>query len=164
MAKAMYPGSFDPITFGHIDIIERASKNFDELYVGIIYNVNKNGWFSLEERKHLVEVAIAHLPNVKVVTYDGLSIRCAHEYGATALIRGLRAISDFEYELQLSSANHQLDPTVETFFLMARTEYSFVSSSMVKELATYDADVSLYVPKVVEKAMKEKVRSKLANG
>ena len=156
MNSALYPGSFDPVTLGHIDIIERTSKRFDHLYIGIINNINKQGLFSLEERKLLMEEATKHLANVSVITFTGLSVDAAKQYGATALIRGLRAISDFEYELQLASTNHHISPNIETLFLMARTEYSYVSSSLVKELASYQADVSVYTPKCVEKALEEK--------
>lgn len=151
--NALYPGSFDPLTLGHLDIIERASKRFDHLYIGIIKNIHKQGFFTLEERKVLLEESVKHIPNVSVITFDGLSVEIARTYNATVLIRGLRAISDFEYELQLAATNRHIDPEVDTLFLMSRTEYSYVSSSMVKELARYGADVSVYTSKYVEEAL-----------
>ncbi|MGL5042596.1 MAG: pantetheine-phosphate adenylyltransferase [Culicoidibacterales bacterium] len=154
MINALYPGSFDPVTNGHLDIIERSVKQFDHLYIGIIDNMQKAPMFTTVQRVMMLEKAVEHLPNVSVVTFSGLSVDCAHEYGAKALIRGLRAISDFEYELQLASTNRRINPDVETMFLMAKTEFSYVSSSLVKELSAYDADVSFYVPLCVEDALK----------
>jgi pantetheine-phosphate adenylyltransferase len=158
MNNALYPGSFDPLTFGHLDIIERASKLFDYLYIGIINNINKKGLFTLEERQAFMIEATKHLPNVKVMSFDGLSVAAAKTCDANVLIRGLRAISDFEYELQLAATNLHIAQDIETLFLMARTEYSYVSSTLVKELALYDADVSGYTTELVAKALQEKYR------
>lgn len=160
MNKALYPGSFDPVTYGHIDIIERASKSLEHLYIGVIDNMNKTPLFSTAERMALMEEATAHLPNVSVVSFSGLSVECARLHGATALIRGLRAISDFEYELQLAATNRRIDAEIETLFLMAITDFSYVSSSLVKEVSNYGADVSFYVPPCVEKALKIKEAEK----
>lgn len=161
MAKALYPGSFDPITLGHLDIITRSSERFEHLYVGVIDNQNKNSLFTLEERKQLIEEAVKDMPNVSVVTFDGLSVSCAKQVGATALVRGLRAISDFEYELQLASTNKRIDANIETMFLMANTDYSYVSSSLVKELASYHADISFYVPNHVARALDVKMKDEV---
>lgn len=160
MSNALYPGSFDPVTYGHIDIIERASKHFEHLYIGIIKNINKNGLFTLEEREALMIEATKHLPNVSTIVFDGLSVDVAKKNNAFALIRGLRAISDFEYELQLAATNRHIEPAVDTLFFMARTEYSYVSSSLVKEMASYHADVSVFVPACVKQALIEKYKQK----
>ncbi|GBU10557.1 pantetheine-phosphate adenylyltransferase [Erysipelotrichaceae bacterium] len=156
MIKALYPGSFDPVTRGHVDIIERVSKSFGHLYIGIIENASKDAMFSIEERLILMEEATAHLRNVSVISFSGLTVKYAEEIKASALIRGLRAISDFEYELQLASTNRRINPEIETLFLMASTKYSYVSSSLVKELSLYDSDISFYVPACVEKALADK--------
>lgn len=154
---ALYPGSFDPITFGHLDIIERSSKIFTHVYIGVSNNIQKNkAFFSLEKRKEMIEKAVEHLPNITVVTFEGLTIQCAQELGVHCLVRGLRAISDFEYELQIAATNRQIDPHIETTFLMAKTEFSFISSSLVKELATYHSNIESYVPQVVVQALVEK--------
>jgi len=156
MTNALYPGSFDPLTLGHLDIIERASKLFDHLYIGIINNINKKSLFTLEERQVFMVDAVAHLPNVNVVSFDGLSVEAAKTYDARVLIRGLRAISDFEYELQLAATNLHMAPDIETMFLMARTEYSYVSSTLIKEIASYQEDVTSYTTQLVASALKEK--------
>lgn len=160
MENALYPGSFDPITNGHLDIIKRASKKVEHLYVGILQNPHKDGLFTIEERIELAKKSVEHLENVSIVTFSGLTVHFAQELHATILIRGLRAISDFEYELQLASTNHNIDDEIETLFLMANTKYSYLSSSLVKELAAFDADVSLYVPKNVEMALEKKRNEK----
>jgi len=156
MTNALYPGSFDPLTLGHLDIIERASKLFDHLYIGIINNINKKSLFTLEERQAFMVDAVAHLPNVNVVSFDGLSVEAAKTYDARVLIRGLRAISDFEYELQLAATNLHMAPDIETMFLMARTEYSYVSSTLIKEIASYQEDVTSYTTQLVANALTEK--------
>ena len=160
MEIALYPGSFDPITKGHLDIIKRASKKFDKMYVGVINNINKEGFLSLDERVELAKGAVAELANVEVISFTGLTITCAQKHGAQSIVRGLRAISDFEYELQLASTNHNIDPNIETLFLMASTKYSYLSSSLVRELAVYGADISLYVPECVEQALVRKQKEK----
>lgn len=156
MEIALYPGSFDPITNGHLDIIKRASRKFDVLYLGIIHNINKAGFMTIAERVDLAKQSVAHLENVKVISFTGLTITCAQECGAQSIVRGLRAISDFEYELQLASTNHDMDKEIETLFLMSKTKYSYLSSSLVRELSAYGADVSLYVPACVELALQKK--------
>ncbi|MDO5375891.1 pantetheine-phosphate adenylyltransferase [Staphylococcus rostri] len=151
--KAVIPGSFDPITNGHIDIIERSSDRFDELHVCVLRNMKKSGTFTVEERIAMIKESVAHLPNVHVHSFGGLLVDFCDKIGATTIIRGLRAVSDFEYELRLTSMNKKLNSRVETLYMMSSTEYSFISSSVVKEVAQYDADISEFVPKHVEKAL-----------
>jgi len=158
MSKALYPGSFDPMTLGHLDIIERSSKLFEHVYIGTINNVNKKSLFTIEERQAFLVEATQHLPNVSVISFDGLSVEAAKAHEANVLIRGLRAISDYEYELQLASTNLHIAPNIETLFLMARTEYSYVSSSLVKEIASYHENVTSFTTETVAKALTAKYR------
>ncbi len=160
---AICPGSFDPVTFGHLDIIQRAADVFGEVYVVVLNNSDKNKLFSVEERMSLIRQATAHIPNVKVDSYHGLTVDYAESVSADAIIRGLRAVSDFEYEMKITSMNRLLDNKVETFFIMTRNQYSFLSSSIVKEVAKYDGDISELVPQVVAEAMREKF-SKMDSG
>lgn len=153
---AVCPGSFDPITYGHLDIISRGAKVFDEVYVVILSNSSKSPLFSVEERKQMIEQVTKHLPNVKVDFYHGLLVDYAHSVGAKAIIRGLRAVSDFEYEMQITSMNRVLDDRLETFFIMTNNQYSFLSSSIVKEVAKYNAKITELVPPLIEQALKEK--------
>ncbi len=156
--RALYPGSFDPITYGHIDIIKRARRVFPELIVGVVANPRKQTLFTLEERRELTEKALQEegILDVRVITYDGLLIECAKELGVQAIIRGLRANSDFEYEFQMALTNRDLDSGIESVFLMTSGEYVFLSSSMVKEISRYGGDVSHFVPRVVEEALRRK--------
>lgn len=153
---AICPGSFDPVTFGHLDIIQRAADVFSEVYVVVLHNSEKNSLFTVEERMHLIREVTAHMPNVKVDFYHGLTVDYAESVSASVIIRGLRAVSDFEYEMKITSMNRLLDNKVETFFIMTRNQYSFLSSSIVKEVAKYDGDISELVPEVVAKALKDK--------
>lgn len=146
MPKAIYPGSFDPPTNGHIDIIRRSSAIVDELYVGILNNSAKNSLFSVEERVKMLEEITKDLPNVKIVSFDGLMVDYAREIGATLVIRGLRAVTDFEYELQIAHANHAENEDIETIFLTTALQYSYISSTVVKEFASYGGDISKLVP------------------
>jgi len=160
MPRALYPGSFDPITYGHIDIAKRARRIFEELIVGVVANPNKETLFTLEERKELVERTLREegLAEVKVISYDGLLIECAKELKVDAVIRGLRANSDFEYEFQIALTNRDLDSRVESVFLMTSRDWVFLSSSIVKEIKRYGGDVSHFVPRVVEEALERKFR------
>ncbi len=160
MPKAIYPGSFDPITYGHIDVVQRARKIFDALVVAVVTNPNKQTLFSLEERKALCEQALreAGLGDVPVVTWDGLVIECAKRYGAIAIVRGLRANSDFEREFQMALTNRDLNGEIESVFFMTSGEYSFLSSSIVKEIKSFGGDVSRFVPRAVEEALEGKLR------
>ena len=153
---AVCPGSFDPITNGHIDIIQRGAKVFDELHVVVLNNSSKNPLFSVEERIDLIRKVTSHIPNVKIDSFQGLLVDYAISVNADAIIRGLRAISDFEYEMQITSMNRVLNEQIETFFIMTKNQYSFLSSSIVKEVARYDGNISDLVPPVVEEALKNK--------
>lgn len=155
---AICPGSFDPITNGHLDIITRGSKIFDHVIVTVFNNQSKTPLFTVEERLELIRESVAHLPNVSVDSSDHLLMDYAKEKKADVVIRGLRAVSDFEYEMQITSMNRKLNPEVETLFMMTNNQYSFLSSSMVKEAAEYDGNVTDLVPKPVVKALKEKFR------
>ncbi len=156
MKRAIYPGSFDPITKGHLDIIERASHMFDEVIVVIMKNEAKQCLFSEEERLSMLSTTCANYPNVVCEKGSGLSVRYAKEKGACALIRGIRAVQDYEYELQSATYNMVLEKEVETCFLLAKPEYSFISSSSVKELASYGEDVTRFVHPYVATKLKMK--------
>ncbi len=160
LPKALYPGSFDPITYGHIDVLKRAKKLFCPLIIAVVENPRKTPLFSVEERKRLVEEALREvgIEDIEVVTYSGLLIECAKSLGVDVIVRGLRATSDFDYEFQLALTNRDLDSVVETVFLMTAGQYSFLSSSIVKEVARYGGDVSKFVPKCVERALREKYK------
>ncbi|MGC7148651.1 pantetheine-phosphate adenylyltransferase [Listeria ivanovii] len=153
---AVIPGTFDPITNGHLDIIERAAKIFDVLYVAVLNNSSKKPLFNVEERMEMIKQVTAHLPNIQVESASGLTVDYAAKRGATAIVRGLRAVSDFEYEMQIASMNRTLNATIETFFVMTNTKYSFLSSSMVKEVAQYQGDISELIPEVVNQAIQAK--------
>lgn len=153
---AICPGSFDPVTYGHLDIIQRGAKVFDEVVVAVFKNQSKSPLFSVEERVQLLTEVTKDIKNVKVDSCSGLLIDYAREKKAQAILRGLRAVSDFEYEMQITSMNRKLDDDIETFFIMTNNQYSFLSSSIVKEVARYNASVSDLVPKPVEKLLKEK--------
>ena len=146
MKKAIYPGSFDPLTLGHLDMIERSAKIVDELVVGVLNNSAKNSLFSLEERVSMIKEMTEHLPNVTVASFDGLLVDYMKEIDATIIIRGLRAVTDFEYELQIAQTNHVENPEVETIFLTTSLQYSYLSSTIVKEFASYGGDITKFVP------------------
>lgn len=146
MTRAIYPGSFDPVTFGHIDMIERSAKMVDELLVSVLNNSAKNPLFSVKERVSMLEEITSHLPNVKVTSFDGLLIDYAKKVDASIIIRGLRAVTDFEYELQLAQTNRIVNPNVDTLFLATSLEYAYLSSTIVKEVASYGGDISHFVP------------------
>jgi pantetheine-phosphate adenylyltransferase len=158
MIKAFYPGSFDPLTNGHLDIIKRISYLFDEIVVGVIHNPSKTCLFSLDERKELINKVIdmEQLKNIQVDSFDGLMVNYAKENGIKVVVRGLRATSDFEYELHLSLMNKELYPDFETFFLMSSSHYSFISSSLVREVFHYGGDVSKYLHPVILEAMRKR--------
>ena len=146
MKRAIYPGSFDPVTFGHLDIIERASKIVDELVVGVLNNSAKNSLFSTDERVSMIKEVTKEFPNVMVTSFDGLLVNYMKEIDATLIIRGLRAVTDFEYELQIAQTNRVEYPEVETIFLTTSLKYSYLSSTIVKEFASYGGDISKFVP------------------
>ena len=158
MKIGIYPGSFDPITFGHIDIIERASKMFDKVYVLVSFNNAKNAFFTPEERVEIIKEVIKPTKNVEVIQSSKLTVEVAKELGATVLIRGLRAVTDFEYELQMASTNRTLNADIETIFLMTNTQYSYLSSHLVKEIFALNGNISHFVPKYVEDRLIKKVK------
>ena len=160
MITAVYPGSFDPATYGHLDIIKRASISFDRVIVGVLHNSAKSPLFSVEERVKMLKEVTKDLGNVKVVPFDGLLVEFARQQKARLVIRGLRAITDFEYELQMAQTNHKLEPSVETVFLTTSLEYSYLSSTIVKEVAFYHGDISKFVPDVVRERIREKMNQK----
>ncbi len=147
MTTLVYPGSFDPLTNGHLDIIERGAKLADRLVIGILKNSSKAPMFTLEERIAIMQAAISHLPNVEIISFDGLLVDFMKSQNAKTVIRGLRAVSDFEYELQMAQANRDLYPDMETMFLATKVEYSFISSTIVKEILRYGGNIRHLVPK-----------------
>ena len=146
MRVAIYPGSFDPITNGHLDIISRGSKIFDKLIVGVLVNIDKKGLFTIEERVELIKKVTKHLPNVEVICFTGLLVDLAKQYEAKVILKGLRAVSDFEYEFQMALMNSQLDPNIETLFMMTSSEYSYLSSSSVKQVAKFGGKINGLIP------------------
>ena len=146
MKRAIYPGSFDPVTFGHLDMIERSAKMVDELTVAILVNHAKNPLFSIEERVKMLEEMTDHLPNVSIRSFEGLTIDYARSIGANIIVRGLRAVTDFEYELQIAQTNRIVNPDIDTMFLTTSLEYAYLSSTIVKEIASYGGDISKFVP------------------
>ena len=160
MLRAVYPGSFDPVTFGHLDIITRSAKLVDELIVGVLVNNAKSPLFSVEERVKILEKTVENLPNVKVIPFEGLRVEFVRKMKAQMVVRGLRAITDFEYELQMAQTNHKLEPEVETIFLTTSLDYSYLSSSTVKEVAAFGGDISQFVPHIVIERMQEKMDKK----
>ena len=149
MLKGIYPGSFDPVTYGHLDVIERSSKLVDELIVGVLNNKAKSPLFSAEERVRMLNEVTKDMPNVTVVPFEGLLVDFARKMDAGLVIRGLRAITDFEYELQMAQTNHKMEPDVETVFLTTSLDYSYLSSTTVKEVAAFGGDISQFVPGIV---------------
>lgn len=157
----IYPGSFDPVTNGHMDIIERSSRMVDKLVVAVLCNRAKKPTFSYEERVRILKQCTAHLENVEVETFDGLTVDFARRKGAHMIIRGLRAISDFENEFSMASMNKQLADDIETMFLMTNTQWSYLSSSMVREIAAYDGDIEPFVPAALAPQIKKALRASL---
>jgi pantetheine-phosphate adenylyltransferase len=158
MRRAIYPGSFDPVTNGHLDVIERARKLFDEVIVAVAHNDAKAPLFTLEERLDLLRSTMGKIDNVRVDSFDGLLVEFACKHEAVAVIRGLRAISDFEFEFQMALMNRKLEAQVETIFLMPKEEYTYLSSRIVKEIARLGGDVSAFVPAPVAKALAAKIK------
>lgn len=160
MKRAIYPGSFDPVTLGHMDIISRAAKAVDELIVAVLINSAKKPLFSVEERVSMLEEITRDIPNVKVKSFDGLLVDYAEREEADFIIRGLRAVTDFEYELQIAQSNHIVNPKVDTLFLTTSLEYAYLSSTIVKEIASYGGDISHFVPE----QLMERIYTKYNNG
>ncbi len=149
MSRAIYPGSFDPVTYGHIDIIRRAADIFDELTVSVLSNSAKSPLFSVDERVNMLKEVCSDLKNVRITSYRGLLAEYAQEEGFDVIIRGLRAITDFEYELQMAQTNHKISESVDTVFLTTSLEYAYLSSSIVREVARYGGDIHNFVPDLV---------------
>jgi pantetheine-phosphate adenylyltransferase len=156
--KAIYPGTFDPVTYGHIDLIKRALEVFSEVTVAVAHNPHKKPLFSVQERVRMLKKATAGLERVEILDFNGLVIDFAHRQKAHVLIRGLRMLSDFEYEFQMALTNRKLSPDIETIFLMPQESYSYLSSKLLKEAASLGADLSSFVPHFVNKALKDKLR------
>lgn len=155
--KIVFPGSFDPLTLGHVDLIARASRLFDEVVVGIFTNTNKKSWFTADEKLALTKEALAEIKNVRVVAQDSeLTVTAVKKLGANAILRGVRSVKDFEFERDIASMNAHLEPSVETVILFAKPEFSFVSSSLLKEVLTFGGDVSAYLPENVYHALMKK--------
>ncbi len=160
MLRGIYPGSFDPVTFGHVDVITRSAGKVDELIVGVLNNKAKSPLFSSEERVRMLEEITKEMPNVRIFPFEGLLVDFARKMKADLVIRGLRAITDFEYELQMAQTNHKLEPELETVFLTTSLEYSYLSSSTVKEVAAFGGDISRFVPEIVADRIAEKMKKK----
>ncbi|MGN9017840.1 pantetheine-phosphate adenylyltransferase [Lachnospiraceae bacterium HCP1S3_C3] len=156
MTRAIYPGSFDPVTLGHLDIIERSSRVVDELIIGVLINNKKNPTFTMEERLEMIREATKELKNVKALSFEGLTVDFARQNDANLIIRGLRAVTDFESEMQIAQTNHSIMPQIDTMFFTTSLEYAFLSSTIVKEVAFYGGDISGFVPPNVEKMLKSK--------
>ena len=159
MKTAIYPGSFDPVTLGHFDIIKRSSEIFDQVIVGVLCNNAKSPLFSVEERVKMLEEVTKDIPNVEVKSFAGLTVDFAKECGANAVVRGLRAITDFEYELQIAQLNRVMDTSIDTVFLTTSLEYAYLSSSMAKEVAMYGGDISEFLDPVIAKQVQEKYQA-----
>jgi pantetheine-phosphate adenylyltransferase len=156
MLRAIYPGSFDPVTNGHLDVIARAARLYDEVVVAVAHNESKSGLFTFAERMALLNECVAGHPHVRVTQFDGLLVDYAAAIGAKVIIRGLRAVSDFEYEFQLALMNRKLNPGVETMFLMPKEEYTYISSRLVKEIARLGGNIGDFVPECIAAALKAK--------
>lgn len=164
MKKALVPGTFDPITNGHLDVITRASQIFDEVVVGVAASTGKGPkgpLFSLEKRVEFIHEATSHLDNISVIPFNDLLVHFASEIGVNVVVKGLRAVTDFEYEFQMTAANYRMNKNIETMFIMSPPEYMFLSSSIVKEIAQFNGDVSALVPAGVEKALKQRFHDTL---
>ncbi|MBN2867734.1 MAG: pantetheine-phosphate adenylyltransferase [Flavobacteriaceae bacterium] len=158
MKIGFYPGSFDPVTFGHLDIITRAAKLFDKLYIAISINPNKKTLFTDDERVDLVKETVKHIDNIEVIKSNKLTVEHCKLVGASHIVRGLRAVTDYDYEFQMTNFNHEISPDIDTVFLMTQGKYSFLSSSSVRELALFGGDVAPFVPENVKIAIERKIR------
>ena len=160
MVKAVYPGSFDPVTYGHLDVIKRASVLFDEIIIGVLHNYRKSPLFSAEERVNILKEVTKDIPNITIKAFEGLSVDFVRDCGAQVIVRGLRAITDFEYELQMAQTNRVLEPRIDTMFLTTSLEYAYLSSTTVKEVAMFGEDISKFVPPYVARQISMKLKAK----
>ena len=157
MVIAVYPGSFDPATYGHLDIIKRASVSFDKVIVGVLHNSAKSPLFSVEERVNMIKSITSHLENIEVRSFDGLLVDFVHQCRADVIVRGLRAITDFEYELQMAQTNRVIAPDIDTIFLTTNLKYSYLSSSIVKEIAFFNGDINAFLHPDIAVQVKQKL-------
>lgn len=164
MSIAIYPGSFDPVTNGHIDIIERTAKIFDKVVVAILVNSSKKPTFTVEEKLDMLKKATSHIENIEIEFFDGLLVNYVRKKGANVIVKGLRAISDFEYEFQMAMVNKSVAPDIETLFMMTNNKYSYLSSSIVKELGSLDADLDDLVPEIIKNDIIKKLGKKRKGG
>lgn len=162
MKTAVYPGTFDPVTYGHLDVILRASKLFDCVIVGVLHNSSKSPLFSVEERVKMLEEVTKEYPNIKIRSFTGLLVDFAKECEAHIIVRGLRAITDFDYELQMAQTNRIMSPDLDTLFLTTSLEYAYLSSTTVKEVAAFGGDISAFVPPYVEEKIRERMKERYA--
>ena len=160
MRKAVYPGSFDPVTFGHLDIIERSARMCDHLIIGVLNNYSKTPLFSVEERVNMLKSLTSNFANVEVKSFGGLMIDFVRANQADAVVRGLRAVTDFEYELQIAQTNRVIAPEVDTVFLTTNLKYSYLSSSIVKEIASYGGEISAFVPEDIAERVRKKIEER----
>ena len=158
MRKAVYPGTFDPVTNGHMDIIKRAAPQFDELIVGVLRNSQKSPLFSTEERVNILKEVTKEFPNVTVMSFDGITVNFVRACGANVMVRGLRAITDFEYELQMAQTNRVLAPDIDTMLMVTSLEYAYLSSTIVKELASFGEDIDRFVPPYSAEMIRKKIK------
>ena len=158
MSIAVYPGTFDPVTYGHIDMIRRAGAIFDRVIIGVLKNYTKNPLFDLDERMEMLHEVTRDLSNITITTFDGLVVDFCKKEGANVIVRGIRSFSDFEYELTMAHTNRQLKPEADTVFLATSPEYSYVSSSSVRELIAFDGDISAFVPDAIRDRIYKKIR------
>ena len=158
MRKAVYPGTFDPVTNGHMDIIKRAAPQFDELIVGVLRNSQKSPLFSTEERVNILKEVTKEFPNVTVMSFDGITVNFVRACGADVMVRGLRAITDFEYELQMAQTNRVLAPDIDTMLMVTSLEYAYLSSTIVKELASFGEDIDRFVPPYSAEMIRKKIK------
>ncbi len=164
MTVAVYPGSFDPVTLGHMDIIERTASMMDRVVVGVLQNSSKTPLFSVEERVKMLEKVTSHLDNVEIRAFNGLLVDFVHDCHANVIVRGLRAITDFEYELQMAHTNRVMAPDIDTIFLTTNLNYSYVSSTIVKEIASFDGNLEAFLYPDIAKMVKQKSQSQRKNG
>jgi len=157
MRTAVYPGSFDPATYGHLDVIRRASVSFDRVVVGVLHNSAKTPLFSVEERVNMIKSITSHLENIEVRSFDGLLVDFVHQCRADVIVRGLRAITDFEYELQMAQTNRVIAPDIDTIFLTTNLKYSYLSSSIVKEIAFFNGDINAFLHPDIAVQVKQKL-------